>query len=225
MFNENSYKDYCRVYGIPQEDEKKNFYRFNKRIFDLLFSLSVIFVLFIPCLVIALLIYIQTGGNPFYTQERVGQFGKKFKIYKFRSMVVDSDNLEKYLSSSQLEIWKKERKVENDPRITRIGHFLRATSLDELPQFINVIFGDMSIVGPRAITVDELEWFGSDKAFLLSVPAGITGLWQTKSRNQATFESGERQKLELQYCRDATFILDVKIIIDTVWVVINKTGR
>ena len=107
-------------------------------------------------------------------------------------MVADADDVEKYLDAEQLMEWKRERKVTNDPRITPLGKVLRRTSLDELPQFLNVLKGDMSLIGPRAITITELEHYGADVALLLSVPQGVTGAWQAGLRNEASFENGER---------------------------------
>lgn len=200
-------------------------YRIGKRVFDILFSLAVLVGLFIPGLFIAFLIWRDTKASPIYTQERLTYHGRTFRIVKFRSMVADSDNVEKYFTPAQLLIWKRERKVENDPRITKLGRFIRATSIDELPQFWNVLVGDMSVVGPRAITSDELEWFGTDKDILLSVKAGMTGLWQTSSRNKATFVTGQRQALELEYVRNSGFWYDMSIVVKTIGVVLSKTGK
>ena len=153
--------------------------------------------------------------------------GRTFQIYKFRTMVADSDDIEKYLDVEQLEQWRRERKVDGDPRITPLGRKLRATSIDEMPNFINVLKGDMSVVGPRAVSQEEIAWFGEDVQTVLSVPAGITGLWQTGARNDATFESGERQSIELEYVRNAGFAMDVRCFIGTFGAMFGKrrTGR
>lgn len=142
-------------------------------------------------------------------------------------MVSDSHNIEKYFTSEQMDAWRRERKVVDDPRITPLGRVLRSTSVDELPNFINVLKGEMSVIGPRAISFDELSNFGENKDLLLSVPAGITGWWQVSRRNQATFETGERQALELEYVRNAGFILDAKVFIRTFGVMFGRrrTGR
>ena len=202
-------------------------YRVCKRAFDVVFSACVIAVGLIPGLILSAFIAKDTGGSPLYSQERIGKGGKKFRIYKFRTMVADSDNVEKYLSTEQLEQWNRERKVENDPRITQLGRKLRRTSIDEMPNFINVLKGDMSVVGPRAITRDEIAWFGEDAETVLSVPAGITGLWQATRRNDATFESGERQRIELEYARNAGFAMDAKCFIGTFGAMFGKrrSGR
>lgn len=199
-------------------------YRITKRTFDIVFSGAVIIIGFIPSLVLSCFIAKDTGGSPIYAQERVGKDNKSFRIYKFRTMVADADNVEKHLSPDQLEEWKRERKVENDPRITKLGSFLRRTSIDEIPQFLNVIAGQMSVVGPRPITKDELKHFGDDQAKLLSRRPGITGWWQTQSRNDASFDTGERQALELYYIDNATLGLDVRIVLMTLKTMIDGTG-
>ena len=200
-------------------------YHFAKRTFDVSISLVVIIVGAIFGLILAAAIAADTKGCPIYSQVRVGYQGKPFRLYKFRSMVVDSDDVEKHLSPKQLEEWTRERKVENDPRITRVGSFLRKTSLDELPQFLNVLRGDMSLVGPRPVVEGEIEEYGSDADMLLSVRPGITGLWQVRARNEATYENGMRQNLELSYVRNASFALDARIFFETFGAIARKTGK
>ena len=190
-------------------------YRFAKRAFDIVFSAVVIVVGLVPCALLSAAIAFDTMGSPIYTQERVGRLGKPFRIYKFRTMVVDADDVEKYLTPAQLAQWERERKVDNDPRITRLGRVLRKTSLDELPQFMNVLAGQLSVIGPRAITYDELREYGSNAPLLLSVPQGITGAWQAGPRNEATFENGERQAIELGYARNASLGEDARVFCAT----------
>ena len=207
-------------------DRRSLGYRFLKRLFDVLFSLCVIVVGLIPCMLLSIAIAIDTKGSPIYSQIRVGKWGKPFRIYKFRTMVADGDNVSKYFTPEQLEVWKRERKVDGDPRITRLGRVLRATSFDEVAQFVNVLLGQISIIGPRAITYDELEHFGDEKAQLLSVTPGITGMWQTGQRNLATFENGLRQKIELEYARGANLCADARIFFRTFNVMLSKrTGK
>ena len=186
-------------------------YRVAKRAFDIAFSAAVIVVGLVPCALLSIAIAFDTMGSPIYTQERVGRLGKPFRIYKFRSMVVDADDVEKYLTPDQLAQWERERKVDGDPRITHLGRVLRRTSLDELPQFLNVLAGQLSVIGPRAITMAELSHYGADAPLLLSVPQGITGAWQAGPRNEATFENGERQKIELGYARHASLHEDARV--------------
>lgn len=203
-------------------------YRVVKRAFDLVMSLVVLVaaVLLLPVTLILLVaVAVQTGGSPIYTQERVGRDGRPLRIYKLRTMVADSDDVEKHLNAEQLEQWQRERKVDDDPRIVPLGRVLRKTSLDELPQFLNVLLGQMSVIGPRPITTDELAWFGEDAALMLSVPPGITGWWQVSSRNNATFESGVRQELELTYVANASISFDARIFLMTFASMAKKTGR
>lgn len=204
-------------------------YRFLKRLFDFVFSLCVSVVLVIPVSIVCAFICLESPGNPLYAQERVGKGGKTIKILKLRSMVADAGNVQKYLSSEQLHQWEVERKVDDDPRITKVGQFIRKCSIDEIPQFLNVLNGDLSVIGPRPITRDELEQHFSDeeKAELLSVQPGITGLWQATDRNSATFESGLRQKIELNYVRNRCFRMDWKCFTGTFGAMFGKkrTGR
>ena len=205
----------CEDLSTGETQRSRCVYFFVKRLFDILFSL-VVLVPFLPIwLIIAICVSIDTHSTPVYVQKRVGEGGKPFNILKFRTMVKDSDNVEKYLTGADLETWKRERKVDNDPRITRVGRFLRRSSLDEIPNFLNVLTGSMSVVGPRPITSDELQAFGIHKQKLLSVRPGITGWWQVEARNEADFKSGERQSMELYYVDNASFRLDIKVFFKT----------
>ena len=202
-------------------------YRACKRVFDVVFSLCVVVIGAIPMALLCAAVRIETPGSPLYAQERVGRGGRSIRIWKLRSMVVDADDVEKYLNSDQLAQWQAERKVDDDPRITRVGRAIRATSLDELPQFWSVLKGDMSVIGPRPVTADELSWLGEDAQEYLSVRGGITGLWQVTDRNGATWESGERQRIELAYVRSRGFRMDASIFAATFGVMFGKgrTGR
>ena len=142
-------------------------------------------------------------------------------------MVADSDDVEKHLDPKQLERWRRERKVDDDPRVTKVGRFLRRTSLDELPQFLNVLAGQMSVVGPRPIVEEELAAYGDAAGELLSVKPGITGWWQVQARNDATYGDGSRQELELYYVRNASLAIDAKVFLRTFSIMFGKgrTGR
>lgn len=168
-------------------------------------------------------------GQPGLHAGARGQGGKVIRVLKLRSMVADANNVRKYLSPEQLRQWEVERKVDNDPRITKVGKFIRKCSIDEVPQFLNVLKGDLSVIGPRPITRDELEQHFSEeeKEELLSVTPGITGLWQATDRNAATFESGLRQKIELRYVRNRCFRMDWKCFTGTFGAMFGKkrTGR
>lgn len=208
-------------------DHRSFGYRLVKRAFDIAISGVAIAIGLIPGAILSAVVAADTKGLPIYSQVRVGKDGRPFRLYKFRSMVADADNVEKYLTPEQLEVWQRERKVDDDPRITRLGGIIRKTSLDELPQFINVLFGQISVIGPRAITYDELGEFGEDAPLLLSVDPGITGAWQCGPRNQATFENGQRQSIELGYARNASLSTDVSIFFKTFGVMFgkNRTGK
>ena len=199
-------------------------YRAAKRAFDIVFSIIVIVILIIPCIVLSVFVAFDTKGSPLYLQERIGRGGKPFRIVKFRTMVKSSDLVEQHLSAEQLVQWHAERKVTDDPRITRLGRGLRASSLDELPQFLNVLAGQMSIVGPRPITEEELHWLGDDLDEFLSVPMGITGLWQVTTRNDepASFTDGLRQEIELRYVRERCLRLDASILARTFGAMFGK---
>lgn len=191
-------------------------YLFVKRAFDIFFSLIVCLVLALPVAVLCIAIMIDSPGSPFFRQKRIGKGGKPIYIWKLRTMYVDAhSNPEKYLSSQQLAQWEREQKVDDDPRITRIGNFLRRSSLDEVPQFINVLTGDLSVIGPRPVTLEETYEFGNARDEFLSVKPGITGWWQVTERNRATWANGDRQMLELFYVRHASLALDLRIFIRT----------
>lgn len=187
-------------------------YRIVKRVFDICFSAGVCAVLAIPVAAICAAICADNPGKPFFRQERVGRGGRTIRIWKLRTMVADAHSApERYMTPAQLETWRREQKLDDDPRVTRVGRFLRRTSLDELPQFINVLAGDLSVIGPRPVTLEETYEFGSARDEFLSCKPGITGWWQVTERNAATWENGERQLLELFYVRHASFSLDLRI--------------
>ena len=203
-------------------------YRFVKRTFDIGLSFCVCAVGLIPGAVLCAFIAADTKGAPLYAHERAGRFGRPIHLLKFRSMVADADDVEKYLTPAQIEEWHRERKVTNDPRITKLGRVLRKTSLDELPQFFNVLVGQLSVIGPRAITYEELgNYTHEQQVQVLAVPQGITGAWQSGPRNLATFENGLRQEFELAYARGANLKADWRVFFKTFSVMFgkNKTGR
>lgn len=214
---------------MPRKPTGTLFYRICKRAFDIAFSAGCTVVLAIPMACVCAAICAESPGCPVYTHERVGRGGRVIRVLKLRSMVADASDVHKYLSPEQLHQWEVERKVDDDPRITRVGRFIRKCSIDEVPQFLNVLKGDLSVIGPRPITRDELEQHFSDeeKEELLSVAPGITGLWQATERNGATFESGLRQKIELHYVRNRCFGMDWKCFTGTFGAMFGKrrTGR
>lgn len=197
-------------------------YRGIKRILNLLCSFVGVIVLSPFFLIISLLIKVTSKGPVFFVHERVGLNGKKFKLIKFRTMVNNAEGMIASFSPEQKKEWEENYKLKDDPRITKIGKFLRRTSLDELPQLINILKGDMSIVGPRPVVDEELNWYGDKKDKLLSVKPGLTGWWAVNGRSNVPYP--ERCDLELYYVDHISFALDVKIILKTLGAIIKKDG-
>ena len=173
---------------------------------------------------ICLLVMLQ-GGNPVYRHLRIGQGGRAFYCYKIRTMALDADaQLKALLDSNYLarEEWAEQFKLRNDPRVTRLGYFLRRTSLDELPQLWNVIRGEMSFIGPRPIIADELQMYGEDVSTYLACRPGISGLWQVSGRNDISYE--KRVALDARYAREWSLLLDARILLLTLRVVLKARG-
>ncbi|MCI6265770.1 MAG: sugar transferase [Erysipelotrichaceae bacterium] len=165
------------------------------------------------------------NGPVFYIQERIGKNGKLFKMYKYRSMVVGADEkLEKYLLENEeaREEYKKYKKLKEDPRITKVGKFIRKTSIDEFPQFINVLKGDMSLVGPRPYLPREREDMKYFYPYIIESKPGITGFWQISGRSEVTFE--ERLNMDFTYFKIKTLKLDIKVLVKTLMNVVKKEG-
>ncbi|CAA9421440.1 Undecaprenyl-phosphate galactosephosphotransferase [uncultured Microcoleus sp.] len=192
-----------------------------KRLFDILFSLSVL-ILFAPVyLLLAFLIALSSSGPIFYVQERVGKNRKRFYCLKFRTMVENADDilLEIMENSPHLrQEFEDNFKLKQDPRITWIGRFLRMTSLDEFPQFWNVLKGDMSVVGPRPLVEEELPRYGRHINKILTIRPGITGLWQVSGRNDIPYP--RRVQIDLYYANDKNLWMDMWILFKTIGVVI-----
>ncbi|MEW9918962.1 sugar transferase [Marimonas sp. MJW-29] len=172
----------------------------------------------------ALALWIE-GGNPFYTQPRLGRKGKQFPILKLRTMVRDADAVLRDILAQDPEMrqeWEQFQKLRNDPRVTRVGHILRVTSMDELPQLYNVLRGDMSFVGPRPMMPDQLGMYGDSSAYFALRP-GITGLWQVSARNASRFNY--RNEVDAAYERGLSFKLDLTILFKTIGVVLRPTGH
>lgn len=191
-------------------------YRAVKRAFDVVFSGAACLVGLVPGALLCLAIRLDSPGAPIFSQERVGLGGRPIRIYKFRTMVADAhEHPERYMTPAQLEVWRREQKLDDDPRVTRVGRLLRRTSLDEVPQFLNVLRGDLSVIGPRPVTLAETYEFGDAREEFLSVKPGITGWWQVTARNDATWETGNRQRIELFYVRHASLALDLRVFAKT----------
>lgn len=213
-------------------------YLFAKRCFDFASSLVVSAIMLIPLLILCAVVAWEDFGNPFYVQRRVGQNGEVLHMVKLRSMKIGSDNIERTLNAKQLEEYRREYKLADDPRLigwkkdgdgeTCFGAFIRRTSLDELPQILwNILVkGNMSVVGPRPILREELEknYTPAEQEMLLSVKPGLTGYWQAYARNNATYETGDRQSMELYYVQKQSMWMDMKILMATVSAVLSGSG-
>lgn len=195
-----------------------------KRFFDILFGVCGL-VLLLPVCAILKIVLLFTGdrGKLLYQQERVGKDGRIIKIYKFRSMVVDAqEQLEELLKDEHYRReWEETQKIEDDPRITKIGHYLRKTSLDELPQLLNVIKGDMSLVGPRPLVPGELQLHGGSPLYW-QVKPGITGWWASHGRSDINYK--ERLEMEYYYVNNCSLKLDIICIYKTVIAVLEQKG-
>lgn len=196
-----------------------------KRLFDIAFGLVGMVVLLPLYLVVAILIKLDDGGKVIFTQRRIGLNGKPIQIYKFRTMVANAEKILEELMARDpaiRETYEREKKLENDPRITRIGNFLRKTSLDEFPQFLNVLKGEMSVVGPRPYLFGEIKDMGDKYESIIKIKPGVTGLWQATGRNDISFD--ERVVLDQYYVRNWTAWFDIVIIIRTLFSVVNRHG-
>ncbi|MCQ2387071.1 MAG: sugar transferase [Clostridia bacterium] len=196
-----------------------------KRLFDIVASGLFIIIFSWLYLILALCVKVSDGGTIFYFHKRVGKNGKEIKIPKFRSMKKNADKLELNLTPEQLEQYKREYKIDNDPRITKLGKFLRRTSLDELPNVFSIFKGDISVIGPRPLMREEVdEKYGEKANKLVSVKPGRIGWWAANGRSNCTYESGKRQELELFYVDHCSVWLDIKIIFKTIISVFKRTG-
>ena len=201
----------------------KKYYWMGRRAQDIFFSLLALIVLAVPMALVALIIWIDSpGASPIFSQDRVGRDGKIFKFYKFRSMVPNAEaKLKEVLDQHEMD--GPVFKMKNDPRITRVGHFIRKTSIDELPQLINILKGDMSIVGPRPALPREVAQYTDYERQRLYVTPGLTCYWQVQpNRNELTFD--QWMELDLKYIQDRSFWLDWKLIFETVWAVLRMYG-
>jgi Undecaprenyl-phosphate galactose phosphotransferase WbaP len=196
-----------------------------KRLFDLLCAVFLGLAALLPSLLIALAIILDSPGPVFFRHARVGRGRKPFRIWKFRTMVEDAGpRLSEYLAThpERANEWARTHKLKEDPRTTRVGRFLRKTSLDELPQLWNVLCGDMSLIGPRPIVAQEVSKYGVKYALYAQVLPGITGLWQVSGRNDTHY--ARRVDLDCQYIRNWSLAWDLKILFKTIFVVARGHG-
>ncbi len=211
--------------GLPVRHSRGRGIAAGKLVFDKLFAALALFTLAPVMLAIALATRIGDPGPVFYRQKRIGQNGRMFDCIKFRSMRIDSAEVLADLLERDPEAraeWERDQKLTNDPRIHPVGRFLRKTSLDELPQFWNVLKGDMSIVGPRPIIQEEAERYGVFFADYCAVRPGITGAWQVGGRNLTSYD--HRVALDVDYVRHATLLGDFRIVFKTFAVVLTQKG-
>lgn len=201
------------------ENERSNIlYEVIKRIIDVVASFTGLILLSPLILIVSILIKLESKGEVIFKQKRVGLNGKEFYMYKFRSMVINAEELKEQLES-QNEMSGPMFKIKDDPRITNVGKFIRKTSIDELPQLINVIKGDMSLVGPRPSLPKEVKKFEQWMMERLEVKPGLTCIWQISGRNNIDFE--DWMKLDIKYVRERSFKLDIKLILKTVLVLLG----
>ena len=208
--------------GIADMEIKGKIYRGFKRIVDIILGCIGLVLLSPVFLILAICIKIDSKGPVIFAHKRIGKNGKKFNMYKFRSMYENAEEMIENFNEEQKREWQENFKLENDPRITKVGKFLRKTSLDELPQIVNIIKGDLSIIGPRPIVDEELEKYGENKEKFLSITPGLTGYWQANGRSNTTYE--ERMQMELYYIDNQSLLLDIKIFFKTIVSVLKKEG-
>ena len=193
-----------------------------KRIIDVVFSILALILLAPVFAIIALAIKIESKGPVFFKHTRVGKNGKIIKIYKFRTMVENAEELIQNFTPEQMKEYKEHYKLAKDPRITKVGRFLRKTSIDELPQFINIVKGEMSLIGPRPVVQEELKKYGINTEKFLSVTPGLTGYWVANGRSCTSYE--ERMKMELYYVDNMNLKMDIKIFFKTIASVLRREG-
>lgn len=196
-----------------------------KRILDIVIAGAALVFVFPLLLTVGLLIRLQDGGRAVYVQKRYGRNGRTFMCYKLRSMVLNSDErLKQILDTDPVarEEWDRTQKLTNDPRITPLGHFIRKTSIDELPQLLNILRGEMSIVGPRPIVENEINKYGEFYRDYCTVRPGLTGLWQVEGRSNTTYE--QRVQLDVKYARTRSLGGDFMIMLRTVPAVLFSRG-
>ena len=223
-------EDYDKLeeYSKTRENDatKKKLYRFVKRTVDIIVAIvGIILLIPITTIVCILNLVTKNKGPIFFVQERIGKDGKVFKMYKFRTMVVNAEEILNRHIKEETEIGKeyiKNKKIHNDPRITKVGKFLRKTSLDEFPQFINVLKGDMSLVGPRPYLIREIKDMNDYYYYIIKEKPGLTGPWQVSGRSNIGFE--DRLELDYKYAIKKSLVNDFIILVKTIAAVFRKEG-
>ncbi len=213
------------ILTIPKKSKSlvlKNQYKITKRTADILVSLIGLIFLSPLFLIISIAVKLDSKGPAFFVHKRIGKDGKIINVYKFRTMVDNAEGLIRKFTPEQLKKFNENFKLEDDPRITRIGKFLRKTSLDELPQLLNILKGELSIIGPRPVVSNEIERYGENKEKLLSVTPGLTGYWAANGRSCTTYE--ERMQMELYYVDNISLKTDIEIFFKTIILVLKREG-
>ena len=203
-------------------DNESNSYLIFKKIMNFIISFIALVTLSPILLIISLIIKIDSEGPVIYKHYRLGKNGKVIGVYKFRTMVKNADEVFRNFTKEQKEEYEKFFKLENDPRITRVGDFLRKTSLDKLPQILNILKGEMSIIGPRPVVLDEIKKFGNLKDNYLNVLPGLTGWWACNGRSNTTYE--KRIDLEMYYIDNQSLKLDIECFFKTILAVFKRNG-
>lgn len=232
MSSEDSYREDAKEFlwaspgGLSKQGvlSRRSYLQFGKFLFDIIASL-ILLILLAPLISVIVAIVLCDGGSVLYAHPRVGRGGRQFKCLKFRTMVVDGDRILSNVLASDADAaaeWEATQKLRKDPRITPIGFLLRKTSMDELPQLLNVLIGTMSLVGPRPIVDAEIVKYGDKIAYYYEVRPGITGLWQVSGRSSTTYE--HRVKLDCQYVLDISALNDLRILYHTVGAVLRRDG-
>ena len=193
-----------------------------KRFMDVTISLLGMIILLPVFLIIAAIIKLDSKGPVFFVHKRIGKKGKEIGILKFRTMVNNAEDMIKDFTEEQQKEFRENYKLQHDPRVTKIGKFLRKTSLDELPQILNIIKGDLSIIGPRPVIEEELEKYGKNREKFISVKPGLTGYWAANGRSDTTY--AERVQMELYYIDNMSLKMDIKIFFKTIIAVVRKEG-
>ena len=210
--------------GLPSNGSQ--IYRsVGKRVFDIVFAVALLVLCFPVFILLSILVWLD-GGPPVFSHERVGRGGREFNCLKFRTMCVDAEQvLRRHLreNAQARREWEAHHKLSDDPRITRLGRFLRRTSLDELPQLVNVLRGEMSLVGPRPVTVEELRRYKANLPKYLALRPGVTGLWQVHGRGRVSY--AERVEMDARYFTSLSFGGDLSLLLKTSLVVVRRQGR
>lgn len=197
-------------------------FEIGKRAFDIISSLAAIIITLPIFIIIGIIIKLDSKGPIFFSHKRIGKDGVFINVYKFRTMVTNAEEMLNKLTPEQKREFQENFKLKDDPRITKVGKFLRESSLDELPQLFNILLGNMSVVGPRPIVEKEMEKYTVYINKFLSVKPGLTGNWQANGRSDTTYE--ERVLLDMEYIDNRSFLFDLKIIFKTFGAIVNKVG-